>query len=91
MGSSFSVWTSSRPQRRVEVVVRTARVVLMARLARPLRAMRRRLRLRWLVRKTASFFEFSLCLSRACLGKMIVFIYKWRKNAVFRRGRRQHR
>jgi hypothetical protein len=23
--------------------------------------------------KTASFFEFSLCLSRACLGKMIVF------------------
>jgi hypothetical protein len=21
-------------------------------------------------------------LSRACLGKMIVFIYKWRKNAV---------
>jgi hypothetical protein len=28
------------------------------------------------VRKTASFFEFSLCLSRACLGKMIVFIYK---------------
>jgi hypothetical protein len=31
-----------------------------------------------LVRKT-SFFEFSLCLSRACLGKMIVFIYKWLK------------
>jgi hypothetical protein len=24
------------------------------------------------VRKTASFLEFSLCLSRACLGKMIV-------------------
>ena len=23
------------------------------------------------------FFEFSLCLSRACLGKKIVFIYKW--------------
>jgi hypothetical protein len=40
--------------------------------------------------KTASFFEFSLCLSRACLGKMIVFIYKWLKNAGFRReGRRQ--
>eukprot|EP01046_Picozoa_sp_COSAG06_P069038 COSAG06_NODE_18640_length_876_cov_1.021879_1_plen_68_part_10 len=37
------------------------------------------------VRKTASFFEFSLCMSRACLGKMIVFIYKWLKNAVFRR------
>jgi hypothetical protein len=35
------------------------------------------------VRKTASFFEFSLCLSRACLGKMIVFIYKLLKNAVF--------
>jgi hypothetical protein len=26
--------------------------------------------------KCALFFEFSLCLSRACLGKMIVFIYK---------------
>eukprot|EP01046_Picozoa_sp_COSAG06_P026451 COSAG06_NODE_2275_length_7194_cov_10.705144_4_plen_92_part_00 len=38
------------------------------------------------VGKTASFFEFSLCLSRACLGKMIVFIYKWLKNAVFRRA-----
>ena len=38
------------------------------------------------VRKTASFFEFSLCLFRACLGKMIVFIYKWRQNAVFRRS-----
>ena len=35
------------------------------------------------VRKTASFFEFSLCLSRACLGKMIVFIYKWLKKTVF--------
>jgi hypothetical protein len=32
--------------------------------------------------KTASFFEFSLCLSRACRGKLIVFIYKWLKNAV---------
>jgi hypothetical protein len=37
------------------------------------------------VGKTASFFEFSLCLSRACLGKMFVFIYKLLKNAVFRR------
>jgi len=37
------------------------------------------------VRKTASCFEFSLCLSRACLGKMFVFIYKWLNNAVFRR------
>ena len=25
--------------------------------------------------RNASFFEFSLCLSRACLGKMIIFIY----------------
>jgi hypothetical protein len=38
-----------------------------------------------MVRGTASFFEFSLCLSRACLGKMIVLICKWLKNAVFRR------
>ena len=38
-----------------------------------------------LVRKTASFSEFSLCLSRACLSKMIVLMYKWLKNAVFRR------
>jgi hypothetical protein len=29
--------------------------------------------------KTAGVFWFSLCLSRACLGKMIVFIYKWLK------------
>eukprot|EP01046_Picozoa_sp_COSAG06_P013892 COSAG06_NODE_848_length_11971_cov_10.199882_14_plen_139_part_00 len=29
------------------------------------------------------FFEFSLCLSRACLGKMFVFIYKWLKRTVF--------
>ena len=36
------------------------------------------------MRKTASFFEcFSLCLPRACLGKIIVLIYKWLKNAVF--------
>jgi hypothetical protein len=27
-------------------------------------------------------FEFSLCLSRACLGKMIHFIYEWRKSGV---------
>jgi hypothetical protein len=38
------------------------------------------------VRTTACFFEFSLCLFRACLGKMFVFIYKWLKNAVFRRS-----
>eukprot|EP01046_Picozoa_sp_COSAG06_P029675 COSAG06_NODE_2770_length_6314_cov_1.878681_6_plen_153_part_00 len=30
------------------------------------------------------FFEFSLRLSRACLGKMIVFSIKWRKRCVFR-------
>ena len=35
------------------------------------------------LRKRHLFFEFSLCLSRACLGKMFVFMYKWRKNAVF--------
>ena len=35
--------------------------------------------------KNGIFFEFSLCLSRACLGKMFVFIYKWLKNVVFRR------
>jgi hypothetical protein len=29
------------------------------------------------LRKNGPFFEFSLCLSRACLGKKIVFIYKW--------------
>jgi hypothetical protein len=29
------------------------------------------------------FFEFSLCLSRACLGKMLVFIYKWLKKWRF--------
>ena len=38
-----------------------------------------------LVRQTASFFEFFLCLSGACLGKMIVYKYKWLENAVFRR------
>ena len=27
-------------------------------------------------------FEFSLCLSRACLGKIIVFILQWRKNGA---------
>jgi hypothetical protein len=32
--------------------------------------------------KNAIFFEFSLCLSRACLVKMIAFIYKW-LNGVF--------
>ena len=27
--------------------------------------------------------EFSLCLSRACLGKLIIFIYKWLKKRRF--------
>ena len=34
------------------------------------------------LRKTPLFFEFSLCLSRACLGKMIVYMYKWRKKSL---------
>jgi hypothetical protein len=29
------------------------------------------------------FFELSLCLSRACLGKRMHFIYKWRKKCRF--------
>ena len=32
---------------------------------------------------SCSFFEFSLCLSRACLGKIILFIYKWLKRMGF--------
>jgi hypothetical protein len=35
------------------------------------------------LRKTPLFFEFSLCLSRACLGKMMHFIYKWPKKWRF--------
>jgi hypothetical protein len=31
------------------------------------------------LRKTPLFSQLSLCLSRACLGKMIVVIYKWLK------------
>jgi hypothetical protein len=38
---------------------------------------------RWLtdaaLQENTSVFEFFLCLSRACLGKMIIFIYKWLK------------
>jgi len=30
-----------------------------------------------------TFFEFSLCLSRACLGKIMHFIYKWLKKCRF--------
>ena len=33
--------------------------------------------------KIVSFFEFSLCLSRACLGKMIIFKSKRTKSSVF--------
>ena len=30
-----------------------------------------------------SVFKFSLCLSRACRGKKIIFIYEWLKRTVF--------
>jgi hypothetical protein len=33
--------------------------------------------------RNASFFEFSLCLSRACLGEMIILTFKWRKKWRF--------
>jgi hypothetical protein len=33
--------------------------------------------------KNATLFEFSLCLSRACLGKMTHFVYKWHKKCRF--------
>ena len=39
------------------------------------------------LQENGTLFEFSLCLSRACLGKMIVFIYKWYKNGVSDLGR----
>jgi hypothetical protein len=31
--------------------------------------------------RTRSFFEFSLCLSRACLGKIIIYINEWLKRS----------
>ena len=34
-------------------------------------------------KKTPVFCEFSLCLSRACLGKEIAFMHKWLSNTVF--------
>jgi hypothetical protein len=37
-----------------------------------------------LQRGSTLFCEFSLCLSRACLGKKIVVIYKWLQNGVLR-------
>jgi hypothetical protein len=36
-----------------------------------------------LLRENGTFFEFSLCSSRACLGQMLIFIYKWRKKCRF--------
>ena len=33
-------------------------------------------------KRKRAFFEFSLCLSRACLGKMFTFIDKWLKKPV---------
>ena len=36
-------------------------------------------------RKCRLFLELSLCLSRACLGKKMIFIYKWRKKCRFSR------
>jgi hypothetical protein len=41
------------------------------------------------VRHSASFLEVSLCSSRACLGKMIVYIYIWLRNTVSCAGGRQ--
>jgi hypothetical protein len=38
------------------------------------------------MRENGTFFEFSLCLSRACLGKMLIFIYKWLKKCRFLTG-----
>eukprot|EP01046_Picozoa_sp_COSAG06_P009619 COSAG06_NODE_504_length_14946_cov_34.563750_12_plen_161_part_00 len=35
------------------------------------------------LRENGTFFEFSLCLSRACLGKIMHFIYKWLKKCRF--------
>ena len=37
-----------------------------------------------LPKKNATLVWVSLCLSQACLGKMMRFIYKWRQNGVFR-------
>ena len=35
------------------------------------------------LRNTPLVFEFSLCLCRACLGNVFVFMYTWRKSGVF--------
>eukprot|EP01046_Picozoa_sp_COSAG06_P003174 COSAG06_NODE_120_length_23106_cov_18.311862_16_plen_174_part_00 len=41
--------------------------------------------MRWVcrLRENGTFFEFPLCLSRACLGKRMHFIYKWLKKCRF--------
>jgi hypothetical protein len=35
------------------------------------------------LRENGTFFEFFLCSSRACLGKIMHFIYKWLKKCRF--------
>jgi hypothetical protein len=40
-------------------------------------------RIKGALRKRRLFLSFSLCLSRACLGKMSILMYKWRKKAAF--------
>jgi hypothetical protein len=35
------------------------------------------------LRKNGPFYEFSLCLSRACVVKMFVCIYEWLEKTVF--------
>jgi hypothetical protein len=37
----------------------------------------------WTCEKSISLFEFSLCLSRACLGTTVIFSIKWRKQMRF--------
>ena len=49
-----------------------------------------RQRLIGLRKNAALFFEFFLYLSRACLGEMIIFIYKWRKKWRFSHRRLLH-
>ena len=41
-------------------------------------------------KKAVRFFEFSLCVSRACLGKMFVCIDKWLKQTDFTYQGRHH-
>jgi hypothetical protein len=62
------LWTST-------TVLRKARCHLVAAMSKQgMGGMDTTVSLMHLVRKTASFFEFSLCLSRAGLGKLVVFI-----------------